>query len=263
MIPKIIHYCWFGNKKKPKLVRDCILSWKKFLPDYQIIEWNEKNTDLSHPFVKEAYDQKKWAFVSDYVRLNVMYEKGGIYLDTDMMVLKSFDDLLHLNCFIGTEDLYYINVAVIGAIPKNIFIKGCLELYDKINLTINNNFNEITIPKLITKKFRELYFFESNFEDIIIKESVKIYPSHFFYPFPYEKKNDLKNYKNYIKTTSYTVHLWNSSWIEYSEFHYFRNSEYKKGLQKTLSKLIQEKKVDLTYLRKIVSAIKESHKNKR
>ena len=72
MIPKVIHYCWFGNKKKSKLIRDCILSWKYYLPDYEIIEWNERNSDLSIPFVKEAYKLKKWAFVADYIRLKVV-----------------------------------------------------------------------------------------------------------------------------------------------------------------------------------------------
>ena len=86
MIPKIIHYCWFGGSTKPKLVKDCILSWKIFFPNYEIIEWNEKNSDLNEPFVKAAYNLKKWAFVSDYVRLTKVYEYGGLYLDTDMLI---------------------------------------------------------------------------------------------------------------------------------------------------------------------------------
>ena len=96
MIPKVVQYCWFGGKKKTKLIKDCIKSWKRYLPDYKIIEWNEKNSDLAHPFVIEAYKLKKWAFVSDYIRLKVLYDFGGIYLDTDMMVLKSFES--HRSC---------------------------------------------------------------------------------------------------------------------------------------------------------------------
>lgn len=92
MIPKIIHYCWFGKGKKNRLIKRCIRSWKKRMPDYEIICWNEDNFDYtSVPFVKEAYEQKKWAFVADYVRLYALFHYGGIYLDTDSEVYKSFD----------------------------------------------------------------------------------------------------------------------------------------------------------------------------
>ena len=95
MIPKIIHYCWFGKKTKPEKIEELILSWKKILPDYQIIEWNENNCDISisPEYVKTAYELKKWAFVSDYFRLKALYEFGGIYLDTDVEIIKKFDDL--------------------------------------------------------------------------------------------------------------------------------------------------------------------------
>lgn len=115
-IPKLIHYCWFGNKKKPQLVEDCISSWKKYLPDYEIIEWNEKNTDLKHTFLKKTYKLKKWAFVADFVRLKVLYEFGGIYLDTDMLMLKSLDSFLDDKCFFGAENETFISAGIIGVI---------------------------------------------------------------------------------------------------------------------------------------------------
>src|SRR5690606_23315459 len=124
--PKVIHYCWFGNKKKPPLVVDCISSWKLYLPEFDIIEWNEKNTDLNHPFLKKTFKLKKWAFVSDFVRLKVLYEFGGIYLDTDMLILKPLDVFLKDNCFFGAEDDKYINAAIIGASKEHPFIKECL-----------------------------------------------------------------------------------------------------------------------------------------
>ena len=105
MIPKIIHYCWFGGKPFPSAVQKCIDSWKKYLPDYEIREWNETNYDLDKcKFAKEAYDQKKWAFVTDFVRLDVVYQYGGIYFDTDVEVIKSFDDLLNNKAFLGFDD---------------------------------------------------------------------------------------------------------------------------------------------------------------
>ena len=105
MIPKKIHYCWFGGNKKSKLVMKCITSWKKFFPDYEIVEWNEGNTDLhENKYIERAYQLKKWAFVSDYVRMKVLYDYGGIYFDTDVEVIRSFpDDLLKLPAFTGIE----------------------------------------------------------------------------------------------------------------------------------------------------------------
>ena len=101
MIPKIIHYCWFGKDEKPKLAKKCIASWKKYCPDYQIIEWNEDNYDISSAplFVRQAIEAQKWAFASDYVRLKVVYEHGGIYLDCDTFPISKFDDNLLSNDF--------------------------------------------------------------------------------------------------------------------------------------------------------------------
>lgn len=258
MIPKTLNYCWFGGKKKPKLVRDCIVSWKKNMPEYNIIEWNEKNSDLFHPFVKEAYRLKKWAFVADYVRLNVIYENGGIYLDTDMMVLKSFDAFLDSSCFFGAEDSDFISCGIMGAKQKNEFIKKCLRVYDSLIITMNTNLGEITIPRIITKEFNRYSKTIMQFDKIIFYDGIVIYPSSFFYPFPFANKSDLINYKNYIKYESYAVHLWSSSWIEYSEFYYFRNSEYSRGFAKVFDKIIKDRKIDLKYLGKIASAVKES-----
>lgn len=257
-IPKIIHYCWFGGKSKPKLVRDCISSWEKYLPDYKIIEWNEQNSDLTHPFVKKAYYLKKWAFVADYIRLDVLYEKGGIYLDTDMMVIKSLDSLLEHICFMGAEDLSYINAAIMGAVPKNEFIKECLKHYDLIDLTSSSNLGEITIPKLITMKFNELSKNNVFFDKIISHQDIIIYPPKYFYSLPFENKKDLKNYKNYISNESFTIHLWQSSWIEFSEFYYFEHSKYSLGFRKVFDKIKKDKKLDFKYFRRITSALIKS-----
>ena len=95
MIPKVIHYCWFGGKPLPKDVLDCIASWKKYCPEYEIRQWNETNFDLDcHPFVRSAYNAKAWAFVSDYARLKIVFDNGGIYFDTDVELLKNIDFLL-------------------------------------------------------------------------------------------------------------------------------------------------------------------------
>ena len=123
---KKIHYCWFGGKKLPKDVKKCIATWKKMLPDYEIIEWNEEKFDVnSVPFVKQAYDNKKWAFVSDYVRTYALYEQGGLYLDTDVKILKNVEDIIDKNLVFGYEDSGYFGTAVIATnIKNNPYITG-------------------------------------------------------------------------------------------------------------------------------------------
>ena len=110
---KYIHYCWFGDKPLPKLAKKCIESWKKYLPDYEIIKWSEENVDLEEcPFIKEAYDNKKWAFVADYARTKALKEMGGIYFDTDMEITKKIDHLFNCNTFLGIEDTGFVAVGV-------------------------------------------------------------------------------------------------------------------------------------------------------
>jgi hypothetical protein len=109
MIPKVIHYCWFGHNKKPVLVEKCIASWHKFCPDYEIVEWNESNFDVNCiSYVRDAYADKKWAFVSDCARLYIVYKMGGVYLDTDVLLHKSLDDLLGYNCWLASDDVRYL-----------------------------------------------------------------------------------------------------------------------------------------------------------
>lgn len=258
MIQKVIHYCWFGGKRKPKLVRECIYSWKKYLPDYQLIEWNEKNSDLSLPFVKEAYQNKKWAFVADYIRLQKLYEFGGVYLDTDMLVIRSFDDLLNQNCFFGAEDSEFISAGIIGSVPKNKFIKRCIDFYVELDFRSQKDIRMITIPRIITNIFRQEYSFYNDFDQVFNSENHTIYPSQYFYPLPLYKKDDFKDLKNYIKKDTYAVHLWNSSWIsfEYSEFHYLRKGEYRKGFLKIIENIKTE--LNMKYIKKIANSVVES-----
>lgn len=256
MIPKVIHYCWFGGKRKPKLVRECISSWKKILPEYKIVEWNETNSDLTHPFVKFAYSKKKWAFVADYVRLNVLSIHGGIYLDTDMIVLKSLNDLLDNKCFFGAEDLKFISCGIIGCVPNFKFIDECRVRYDEI--IFDENFNSFTIPKIISKQFREYNSFNGDFAEIIELNEIKIFPKLYFYSMSIDKKDNNRNYNIYIDNLSYAVHLWSSSWVEYSEFHLLKKGKYLKGFNVVLKTIRKNKKVELVYLKKVLFAFKKS-----
>ena len=132
MIPKIIHYCWFGRNSKPHSVLKCIKSWEKYLPDYKIIEWNEDNFPIEdNIYCKQAYECKKWAFATDYARLWIIYNYGGIYLDTDVEVVKSWDPLLKHDCFIGRQPGYQVNTGSgFGAVKGHPLIKIMLDDYN-------------------------------------------------------------------------------------------------------------------------------------
>ena len=131
MIPKIIHYCWFGQSEMPTEYKRYIETWREKCPNYQIKEWNERNFDInSSAYAKEAYEEKKWAFVSDYARLKIIYDEGGIYLDTDVELIKSLDSLLSEKCFLATETTGYIATGLgFGAEQGNEIIKKMLEEY--------------------------------------------------------------------------------------------------------------------------------------
>ena len=130
MIPKIIHYCWFGKGEKPKKIHKCINTWKEKCPDYQIIEWNENNFDVNKlRYTKEAYKAKKYAFVSDVARVKALYEYGGIYLDTDVIVYKSFDAVLDFKCVLGFEFGNYIATSFMACESKFYLMKEFYNLY--------------------------------------------------------------------------------------------------------------------------------------
>ena len=174
-IPKIIHYCWFGRGEKSDLIKQCIQSWGK-LDGYIIKEWNEDNFDInSHPYVKEAYKNKKYAFVSDFVRLKVLYEEGGIYLDTDVEIKKDFSDFLTNNLFVGFMYDCLLGTAVIGSSSGNEVLLEMLNMYDKFKLEDNPNNNYFT------------QYFLDNFKDFrlnnklqVLNEKITVYPKEYF-----------------------------------------------------------------------------------
>lgn len=149
MIPKIIHYCWFGGSPKNEKIRFCMESWKKVLPDYEIREWSEKDLFRfsDNRYVRQAYEAKKWAFVSDVFRLFALYKEGGIYLDTDVEVRKTFSPLLEGDFFIGSEKhgrFESIGTAVIGAAAGNGIIKDMLSVYENLDFIPKNRIPDLT-----------------------------------------------------------------------------------------------------------------------
>lgn len=210
---KKIHYCWFGGKELPKDVKKCIETWKKILPDYEIKEWNEKNFDInSSNFVKEAYENKKWAFVSDYVRIYALYNEGGIYFDTDMKVIKDVSKIVDKKMFLGYEDTGYVGTAVIGVNEKNNkYIKEILDFYNNIdhfNVELMYNYAN---PVIITKVINKYKNYENNDRVRIFDDNIYVYPRDYFYPLSY-------NYAE-RKFTDNTcmIHLFNATWADKGE----------------------------------------------
>lgn len=154
-IPKIIHYVWVGGKEKPKAIKKCMKTWKNHLQGYEIKEWNENNFDISsHPFVEAAYKAKKWAFVSDYIRAYAIYNEGGIYFDTDILLVDSIDDLLQNKAFVGFENDTHPFTAVFGAEKNHPFVKDMLDYYDNASATFNfENNNTLSVSNLLIEKY--------------------------------------------------------------------------------------------------------------
>lgn len=190
MIPKIIHYCWFSKDRKPKLIQQCIESWKRVMPNYQIHCWGGDGFDFdSVPYVRDAMSIGKYAFAADYVRLYALYTYGGIYLDSDVYVYKSFDELLSNSCFSGTEVCYEnyemtydIEAAIIGSEPNHPFLKECLNyLHDRTFLTENGEFdkNIETLPQTLAK-IASQYGYERVNELQCLNNGLVIYPAEVF-----------------------------------------------------------------------------------
>lgn len=153
MIPKKIHYCWFGRGELPKLAQKCIASWKKYCPDYEIIQWNEDNFDLDYNgYTRYCYDHQKWAFLSDFARLVIIAEQGGIYFDTDVELLQSPEELLHYGAFYGFENDQNIATGLgFGAEANHPTVVAMKRIYEEIQPDENGVYPMIVCPALNTE----------------------------------------------------------------------------------------------------------------
>ena len=213
-VPQLIHFCWFGNNLKPRLAKRCIKSWRNFFPGYQIIEWNEKNYDIqSAPlYVRQAYDAKKWAFVSDYVRFDIIYKVGGVYFDTDVEVVKSMTDLLQRCGYIGCEDdggensIIRLNPGIGMAFePSNKICREILDSFTQDKFVMNNGeYNYKTIDSRATEVF--LKHGMKNVEGIQMIDGVCVYPKEYFAPL--DRSTGIMNKTNQTRS----IHWWDSSW---------------------------------------------------
>ena len=207
-IPRIIHYCWFGEKEKPDIVKRCIDSWERNLSEYEIKEWNESNFDINcNSYVSEAYKSRKFAFVSDYVRVYALYKLGGIYLDTDVEVFKPFDDMLHHESFWGFEQENYIATSTIGAAKENKLIKIFLDSYEeKSFMKEDGSCDDLTNVAIITEILKDIGL-KINGEYQEIEGIGAFYPQTYFSPYDYI------NCRKFITENTYAMHHFYKSWL--------------------------------------------------
>lgn len=231
MIPKKIHYCWFGGKKIPKDVKKCIKSWKKYCPDYEIIEWNESNFDVrSSQFLSDAYDENAWAFVSDYARLKIIYDNGGIYLDTDVELLKSLDSILENESYFGIQQQEnYVNTGLgFGATKNHYIVKDMLDFYDTQKFDISEKM-KLSCPLLNTEILKK-YGFSFEIDKKIYKladGNVTVYASMYLDPIA------PGNTENLLCSDTFSIHHYSASW-----------TSKKNILKRRLIRIIGQKKIN-------------------
>ena len=209
MIPKVLHYCWFGKNPLPELVKKCIESWKVFCPDYKIIEWNESNFDISsNEYIKAAYENKKYAFVADYARFVILEKFGGIYMDTDVEIIRAFpDEILRNHVFIGREEIERINPGlIIGAEPGSVFCKEMIQMYDKQSFyNVDGTLNCVTIVDYTSQYLSNKGWIPENKNQVI--DSIVLYTPDYFCP------KSVKTGVTKLTSNSLTIHHFDGSWF--------------------------------------------------
>lgn len=203
MIPQVIHYCWFGRNPKPQLILDCIESWKKFCPGWEIREWTEDNYDVfKNEYIREAYNQKKWAFVADYARFDVLNQFGGVYLDTDVELLKPIPEyLMNEEAFTGFEMEDKVNPGLVyGTVANHEILSKALKTYEK------SKFGEIeNVVELLTGILKEAGLQGNNEEQVVA--GVRILPTEYFGCYNHE----IQQYEKTDNTIS--IHHYHASWV--------------------------------------------------
>ncbi|MGN0468825.1 MAG: glycosyltransferase family 32 protein [Acutalibacteraceae bacterium] len=232
MIPKKIHYCWFGKKEKPAFAQKCIASWKKYCPDYEIIEWNEDNFDVQkYPYAKYCLDNKKYAFLSDFVRLVVINEQGGFYFDTDVELLRSPDEFLKYEAVYGFETDEYVNTGEgFGSEKNQSVVKAMLDLYLGFKPDENGDFEIIGCPRLNTKALLNLGLVQNGKRQNVA--GAEILPAEYMNPYD-DPTGTLNKTENTL-----SIHWYSKSWMSKKTI---LRSKLTKPLHR-LQKLMGEKK---------------------
>ena len=230
-IPKKIHYCWFSGNPIPDYLLKCMESWKKYCPDYEIIRWDESNYDINkNLYMKQAYEAKKWGFVPDVARLDILYHHGGIYLDTDVELLRNIDDLLYQEAFVGVEKWGSINLGgCSGAIPHHPIIKQMLDYRIEERFCLQDgSLNQTTCGYYETKPLIMLGMKPNNMIQQI--GSMTVYSSDFFHPYDYMSG------ETHITDNTFSIHHFNGGWLNRE------NIEERKKTQKLYQQVLRRMK---------------------
>ncbi len=236
-IPKVIHYIWLGGNPEPEILQKCKESWKKYCPDYEIKRWDESNLDLNkYQFAKDAYEAKKWAFASDVFRFDVLFEEGGIYLDTDVEVLKNIDEFLKYEFFSGFENDKFIAPGLIIGCKKGAKIaKDVLEIYKNTTFDIENLVKQ-TVCILTTNYLVENYNLKQTGETQYFDNGkVAMFASDYFCPM------DVATKKVKLTKNTYTIHLYAGSWVKKPNIFKRTSDGFKHLVRKMLGNKLYEK----------------------
>ena len=207
-IPKVIHFCWFGHGEYPELIVKCMETWKKYLPEYEIVKWSEDNFDInSNQYVKEAYENKKWAFVTDYVRLYALYTCGGIYLDSDVEILKPIDEFLDNEAFSGFESKDTVPTAIMGAVKGQRFIGELMHEYDERRFILEDGSFDMKTNTVAITQACIRHGLELNGKKQTI-EGCTFYPPIYFCP------NTIGRIVDRPSRKSYTIHHSAGTWSD-------------------------------------------------
>lgn len=227
MIPKIIHLCWLSGDPYPAKIRRCLDSWKRRLPDYEVMLWDRNRFDIySVPWVRQAFEAKKYAFAADYIRMYALYHHGGIYLDSDVEVLRSFDDLLDLPYFAGAESAGTIEAAVLGAEKGCDWVKWCLDYYDGRQFVKPDGSYDIRmLPEImheVISRHRKIEVLAGGSDALEmlrrldLSKAVYVLPQEYFSPKVFDSR------EVQLTPRTYAIHHYQNSWFSHKAFWYYR-----------------------------------------
>jgi len=236
-IPKKLHYVWIGDSEKPEIFNKCLKSWQEKMPDYEIVEINKENFDLDdhiarNKFLRECYKRKLWTYIADYVRIHYLYENGGIYLDTDMEIVKDFSSLFeneNIEFFTGYESDDGIGMGLFGVSAKSKFLEKMIKFYDD-EIYKSPLFTLPQITKYILKNDFSFDFSKNEIRDE--KNGICIYKKEYFYPFLPKEKFD----ESIVTENTYAIHWWHHSWKGSRPF-LFLKTKHLKGIKKYIKKI--------------------------
>ena len=240
MIPKVIHLCWFSGEKYPSLIEQCIDSWKKVMPDYKIRLWDANSFDFqSVPFVKAAWEAKKWAFVTDYIRLYALYTEGGVYLDSDVKTFRRFDDFLHNRFFIGLEPMWegkikVVESAIMGSESGHPYVKECLDYYNAATFVDDDKFMWTNTCPILMTYIIEKYGFKYVNANQSLSEGIQVYDLSYF-----------GHSRDKYTAEWYAIHYFNGSWVNWQKmggplFRFCKRNNLM-GIYNKLAKLNRDK----------------------